>query len=353
MSRFIGLDVHKASCTAVVLNAAGKQLRTQVLDTQGPVLRDFLRSVKRPRYLCFEEGTWSQWLYELCEPLVDDVRVIQPAKRSGHKSDTVDAHGLAEAVRTGSLQGSCVFKASAGALSELRQAVRAHYYLQKDMVRAKNRLKAQCRARGIQTDGSALFAEASRTALLAQLPKHQRRTAELVAAELDVLSNTYTQAEAWLLKAAKAEPAVRLVASAPGIGLLRAAYIVAIVVTPHRFRTKRQFWSYAGFGIVTHSSSDWHKDTDGSWCKQRIALTRGLSRRRHPLLKAAFKGAAISVIHRMPQHPLTQHYQRLLQQGTRASLARLTIARRIAAAVLAIWKTKELYDPKRAQHTSR
>ncbi len=26
-------------------------------------------------------------------------------------------------------------------------------------------------------------------------------------------------------------------------------------MTPHRFRTKRQFWSYCGLGIVTRSSS--------------------------------------------------------------------------------------------------
>jgi hypothetical protein len=29
--------------------------------------------------------------------------------------------------------------------------------------------------------------------------------------------------------------------------------IVATIDTPHRFRTKRQLWSYSGLAVVTHS----------------------------------------------------------------------------------------------------
>jgi len=40
-------------------------------------------------------------------------------------------------------------------------------------------------------------------------------------------------------------------------------------VTPHHFRTKRQFWSYCGPGIVPRSSSDWVQTADGGWFKAR------------------------------------------------------------------------------------
>ena len=49
---------------------------------------------------------------------------------------------------------------------------------------------------------------------------------------------------------------MKRLATAPGIGLVRAAYIVAVVMTPHRFRTARQFWSYSGLAVMTRSSSD-------------------------------------------------------------------------------------------------
>ena len=47
----------------------------------------------------------------------------------------------------------------------------------------------------------------------------------------------------------------------------RAALVIATVITPHRFRSKRQFWSYCGMSIVTRSSADWVQTADGAWIK--------------------------------------------------------------------------------------
>ena len=49
----------------------------------------------------------------------------------------------------------------------------------------------------------------------------------------------------------------------------------------------------------------------------------------------------------MPHHPLHADYQRQLAAGTKPNLARLTLARRIAAIALAMWKHNEEYDPAR------
>jgi hypothetical protein len=125
------LDVHQHSCTAVVLNAAGKRLRTDVLETRADVLRDFARAMGRPRHVCFEEGTQSEWLYELLEPLSDEVAVVQPSKRDGVKNDAYDAHRLAEGLRCGTLE-HVVFKPS-GQFTALRQAVRAYDKVTSDM----------------------------------------------------------------------------------------------------------------------------------------------------------------------------------------------------------------------------
>ena len=45
------------------------------------------------------------------------------------------------------------------------------------------------------------------------------------------------------------------------------------------------------------------------------------------------------------EDPLYQDYQRLLAGGTKPNLAKVTLARKIAAIVLAIWKTEEEYHP--------
>jgi transposase len=156
-----------------------------------------------------------------------------------------------------------------------------------------------------------------------------------------------TQAERWVKEEAKAHPIVKTLSTAPGMAARRSAQVVAIVGTPHRFRTRRQFWSYCGLGIVTRSSSDWVHRGDGDWVRKDVNQTRGLNRNRRPQLKAVFKGAATTVIQQLPDHPLHEDYQRMLKAGTKPNLAKLTLARRIAAAVLSMWKHEEVYDSKR------
>lgn len=60
-----------------------------------------------------------------------------------------------------------------------------------------------------------------------------------------------------------------------------------------------------------------------------------------------FKGAATTVITAPIEEPFRRDYQKLLDQGTKPNLARLTLARKIAATALAMWKRQEVYDPAR------
>jgi len=348
MSRFIGLDVHAQSCTAVVMTQAGKRPRRQVMETDAGVLSDFVRSVKRPRYLCMEEGTQCAWLYEVLEPLVDELVVVQPPREPGHKSDGDDAWKCANWLRIGDRR--CQVYKAPNKHRELRQAVVTYGVVQKDMVRVKNRLRATGRERGLSEQACQLYNPSKRHEVLAQLPEHHRHRAQIWCNELDMLVDCYEQAEGWLHDVAKRTPVVARLRTAPGIGVIRAAQIVAYVVTPYRFRTKRQFWSYCGLGVVTRATSEWAQDRRGDWVRKRNAVqTRGLNRNRHPVLKCAFKGAAVDVASKMKAHVLHQHYENLLEKGTKPNLATLTIARRIAAAVLAMWKANEEYDPDKHQ----
>jgi transposase len=175
----------------------------------------------------------------------------------------------------------------------------------------------------------------------------QRRSAEILREEVGSLMELWAGAEERLLEASKPHRIIRTLATAPAIGPIRAAEIAALVVTPHRFRTKRQFWAYCGLAVVMRSSADWVRDRHGKWIRSQTFQTRGLNRNRQPLLKEVFKGAAHLVATQMTDHPLHQDYQRLIDGGMRPNLDQLTIARRLAAAVLAMWKHEEAYDPER------
>jgi transposase len=161
------------------------------------------------------------------------------------------------------------------------------------------------------------------------------------------------QAESDLLREAKKHPTAKILETAPGFGPIRAARLLPIVVTPHRFRTKRQFWSYCGLGIVTRSSSDWVQAADGTWIKARVPQTRGLSRQHNHFLKSIFKGAATTVITQNKKDPIYARYERLLDSGTKPTLAKLSLARMIAATVLRMWKDEKEYDPGRASPTAK
>jgi transposase len=170
----------------------------------------------------------------------------------------------------------------------------------------------------------------------------------MMGEQLNSLEELQKEAEVWLKKEAKTHDIVRMLATAPGMGVIRTSQVVAIVVTPHRFRTTRQFWSYCGMGIVTRSSADW-VNHNGTWIRANTIQTLGLNRRRNPQLKSVFKGAATTVLRKLRGHPLYEDYERMLQSGIKPNLAKLTLARRIAATVLSMWKHEEEYDPERAR----
>jgi len=349
--RYIGIDVHTSSCTIAVMGPSGKRLRHWQVETDRRVLVEAIQSISGPRHICFEEGTLSDWVYELLEPLAAELQVIQPLRTRGVKSDAHDAWAAADTMRLQPADVTRVFK-SPGTFTALRKAVRAHGLIQRDLVRAKNRIHACYRARGVQGLGPSIYDPLKRDEWLKQLPPPQRKMTQCFCLELDGLVEACHQAQLWMLEEAQRVPVVGLISTAPGISTIRASQIVAAVVSPHRFRTSRQFWAYCGLGIVMRSSSDWAIQQE-RWVRTNLNQTRGLNRNHQPLLKNVFKGVAITISSsKMAAHPLHQSYQRLLATGTKPNLARLTIARRVAAATLAMWKNKETYDStKQAQST--
>jgi transposase len=168
--------------------------------------------------------------------------------------------------------------------------------------------------------------------------------------ELDGLVALQRRAKQAMLDEAKRHAEYRLVRSCPGLGPVRSAELLPIVVTPFRFQNKRGFWAYCGLGIVQRSSSDWVRAATGEWTKAQVRQTRGLNRQFNHTLKAVFKGAATTVIGRGKDEPIHRHYVRLLEGGTKPNLAKLTIARQVASIVLAVWRTKEVYDPERLEN---
>ena len=263
MERYLGLDVHAASCTLAVISQKGKRLKDLPVETNGQALVEAVRLIPGRKHLVFEEGLQNSWLYETLRPHVAELVVAGITQSRGPKSDKRDAYGLAEKLRVGSLDKP-VFKAPRQ-FTHLRELSRIHMTLVGDVARAQARIKSLYPSRGIGVSGVNVYGVDPREEWQKQLGPGTQTRATRLYDHLDFLLEQKKQAESDLVGEAKKHPIVRIVETAPGFGPIRAARLVPIVVTPHRFRTKRQFWSYCGLGIVTRSSSDWLQTADGSW----------------------------------------------------------------------------------------
>ena len=349
MERYIGMDVHAASCTVAVVSEKGRKLRDFPVETNGQSLIEAVRMIPGHKHLVFEEGLQSAWLYETLSPHVDEIVVAGVTDSRGPKSDKRDAYGLAEKLRVANLD-KIIFK-SPRQFTRLRELSRIHMTLVGDSVRVQARIKSLYRSRGILVAGRSVYSMRHREDWQKQLCASAQMRATRLYDHFDFLQDQKKQAESDLLREGKKHSIVRILETAPGFGPIRAARLVPIVITPHRFRTKRQFWSYCGLAIVTRSSSDWVQAADGGWIKARVPQTRGLSRQFNHYLKSIFKGAATTAITQHYKDPIYARYERLLDGGTKPTLAKLSLARMIAATVLRMWKDEKEYDPKHFEKT--
>jgi transposase len=344
MERYIGLDVHASSCTVAIIDSRGKRVGSQVIETNGKSLVEFIKLQPGTVHLCLEEVTQSTWLAEILTPHVAELVVTMPSKSRGQKNDALDAFGLAEQLRRGAIDVK-VYKHQ-GPLGELRQLVKAHAAIVTDCRRVQSRIKALYRSRGVSTPGKDVYRPSVREAWLAQLPKSIQSTAVLLYSQYDALCSIRNQAEKDVVRESHRYPVTRKLETCPGMGEIRVARFVSIVVTPHRFRGRRQLWSYCGLGVVMRSSSDWDQLPDGSWQKVKKPMTRGLNRNFNRMLQDVFKGAATTVLQQGGSEPLYLEYLRQLEGGTKPDLAKVTLARKLASISLSMWKKEEEYDSK-------
>jgi len=341
--KHVGLDVHQATTVACVRADSGRVIAETILPTEAAAVVEFFRGMRGTIHVAVEEGTQAQWLYGLLTPVVDRVVVCdrRGERPQGNKGDRVDAAALAERLRRGELRPVYHGSAERATLQEL---TRAYTNLVEDGTRVMQRLKALFRARGIRAPGKGIYHPSHREGWLARLPERGVRfRAEALYRELDVVRELRPQAKAAMVAEARRDPAWPILTSVPFLGPVRVAVLLATMKTPWRFRTKRNLWAYAGFAVVTKTSAEYGWEGGRPVRRRRRPLTRGLNPNHNRVLKDVFKGAATTATAR--PGPLQDWYQARVAGGMPEALARVTLARKVAAIALRLWKNGERYDP--------
>jgi transposase len=225
----------------------------------------------------------------------------------------------------------------------LQEAARSYLALTRDTTRVMNRLKALYRSWAIPCAGQRVYAPRYRSEWLAKISEAGvRRRAEIYYQQLDALRSLREQVRRDLLAEGQKHRAMKLLRQIPSIGPIRAVLLIALMQTPHRFRTKRQLWAYCGLALKTSTSGEYQIVEGQLKRTKKFLAIRGLNANHNHDLKNIFKGAATRAA--AVPGPLQEFHSGLVARGMKPTMARLTLARKIAAITLVVWKKGVSFD---------
>src|SRR5215469_4903159 len=206
-----------------------------------------------------------------------------------------------------------------------------------------NRVKALYRSWGISCAGRQVYAPRHRAQWLNRIGEAGvRQRAEFLYQQLDALRGLRQAVRRDLLAESRKHGATKLLRQIPYIGPMRTALLIALIQTPHRFRTKRQLWTYSGLAIDTRDSAQYRYVSGQLQRAKKPQQLRGLNENHNHDMKAIFKSAATMASSR--EGVFRDFYQGLLSKGMKPAMARLTLARKMAAITLTIWKKGAHFD---------
>src|ERR1700693_4061853 len=277
--KYIGLDVHQATISVAVMDSQGKVVMESILETKASTLLEFFGGLHGSLFVTFEEGTWAAWLYDLLKPHVTEVLVCNPRKipllKQGNKSDKIDARKLAERLRLHDLKP--VYHGETG-IRMLRELARSYLTVVKDLSRVMNRLKALYRSWAICCAGRDVYSTRHRSQWLEKIPAAgTARRAEQLYLQLDMLQHLRQQARRELLAESRKHAITTKLRQIPYLGPIRMALAVALIQTPHRFRSKRQLWAYSGLALETRISAEYRYVEGQVRRSKKLLSIRGLN----------------------------------------------------------------------------
>src|SRR5258707_14450555 len=137
--KYIGMDVHQATISVAVRDAAGKLVVESIVETKAATILEFIQGIHGSLWITFEEGTSAAWLYDLLQPHVAQVIVCDPRKnallKAGNKNDRVDPRKLTDLLRAGLL--SPVYHGECG-VRTLQELARSYLTVTKDLTLRMN-----------------------------------------------------------------------------------------------------------------------------------------------------------------------------------------------------------------------
>jgi transposase len=346
MQQFIGCDAHKRFSVFVAVDERGNATQPVRIEHLRERYAHFLNQLPPGSEIAIESTGHWYWLVDEMERAGHRVHLANPMeakKRMGktHKTDALDAKGLAILLRNGTLPESWI---PPGALRDQRELLRTRMALRDLRSSLKHRIHAAVDRYGLHTDSiSDLFGTKGREYLAACLTEFPRETARMVEVQLcalDELAAHIEPIEQRIHTEIAPTPEVQLLLSVPGVGEILAPVIGLEIGDVNRFPRAENLASYAGL-VPRVFSSGGHT---------RLG---GISRFVNQYLKWAFVEAANCAVRLKTNRDshVGRLYQRLLAKRGHGR-AIVAVARHLAEASYWILRKQQPYRAPQQNRTS-
>ena len=251
---YVGLDVHKLTTVATILDAEGKQVDQARFSSADSGLVSYLKRFSAPQHVVLEACNVWPHVFDAARSTGADVTLAHPYKVRGIseaslKSDRVDSEALEQLLRLGSVP---MAYAPDPAIRDLRQLVRDRVFYMRQAGDIKNHLYSVLLRRGIAYEERIVGLKREREALPElHLPEIDRG--------LDVLSHldeSCVELDRAIHDAFLASREAQLLETIPGIGEPTAVALVAELCPIDRFPNIEKLCSYAGLVPTHHPSGE-------------------------------------------------------------------------------------------------
>ena len=329
----IALDVHAEVSQLALVTKDGEVLLEMQVPTRAEELRRVVAGIPGPKRVVFEEGPMSGLVHDAVKDVADKVVSVDPTRnaliaRAEDASDEKDAVRLAELANNRSTREVYVPEEP---YRTLRSLTRYDHTLADSLTAAKNALKALCHRWAVPCKGTRIFTKDARDEFCTQLPTSPLRWQfQSLARRLDSIGLERIRAKRTVARLSRKLPVIEKLTTVPGIGSVGSHTLVAWIVDPARFKSRRAIASYAGLGIA-QNSTNW-KQVGRAWASRRG--NRELKRVLFIAAEAAVRGT----------NALARRFEARTAAGWERRKAIRDVARTILFTACAIMRTGREYD---------
>jgi transposase len=338
MNKYFGCDAHKRYSVFVSMNDRGKSGVPVRVENNRALFREFLRELPSRSPIAIESvGNWY-WMIEEMEKAGHNPLLVHAAKAKLmmgqiNKTDKLDARGLALLLRNGTLPSVWI---PPGELRDQRELPRMRMSLVRIRTMLKNRIHAALAKYALDvSEVSDIFGATGRMLLknrLEDMPPYTRQSVERQLELLDQVETYIGQCEKQIQGVVKACPAMKLLMTLPGVGMILAVVMALEIGDVTRFPGPEHLASYAG--TVPRIKSSGGKSFYG---KVRPDVNRYL---KWALVEAA--NVAVMNQWRWSDRHVVQLYQRIMKRKGFAK-AVVAVARHLAEAAYWVLRKNESY----------